>query len=489
MRLMTQHHAILMKRPRIHSSAVLLFWALIELSIPSHPAAAAPPETGFATPLPAASLDAAAFAAWVDGAETVIQPRDAKDREHSPQWVIWTRTTQPGHSGLSFGDSKRPGVRHLRIGFTTAIPVGSVLVKCGGQLSVLKADAAYPGDLGNDSAWQPAQRLKDGQVTGDEVVRRGEFAIWVLPPGTTTRALRFTHTAAPVDKEYAGWLGGAFVLAERVANIAPQALASASSRNEAAGLLNNSTDDNTWKAWDNGKEGAEQVVSPEHPEWITLVWPRAVSVRALNVLWAGFGAVDVQVYTGPATRHPREAADGDWQTVGTFDKIEHQYPRTLGVNWLDFGHVVTTRAVRLRITQAPRRAEGHLQGRTHEGKRVWLGELLALQTLGNADLNTAILSAAPEPTGPPPIPVRFTLKEAGFVTLVIEKPDGLRVRNLVSETPFPAGEHVVPWDGTDDWLRDKDAAAHGIFHIPARFVEPGRYRVRGLVRQAHRSSL
>ena len=36
------------------------------------------------------------------------------------------------------------------------------------------------------------------------------------------------------DKDYAGWLGGALVLADRVANIAPQALASASSRNESA---------------------------------------------------------------------------------------------------------------------------------------------------------------------------------------------------------------------------------------------------------------
>jgi len=449
------------------------------------PLSAADPGAGiFETPLISDNLDRSTFGQWVDGAEKTMRPDDSKSPEHAPTWVAWTRSTHPGHSGIAFGVSKAPGVRHLRIGFHTTIAVGSVIVKGGGQLSVLKAGAAYPGDLANDSMWQPAQRLKDAQVSGDGVAARSEFAVWVLPPGTATRALRFTHTSAPADKEYAGWLGGACVLTERVANVAPQALASASSRNEAAALLNNSGDDNLWKAWDNGKDGGAEVVSPEHAVWITLVWPRAVSVRALNAIWAGFGACEVQTYNGPAERHPREATAGDWQTAGTFDKVEHQYAGTLGLNWLDLGRAIKTRAVRVRITQAAAKAEGHLKGNTREGKRVWLGELMALQTLGSADLATAILPVAKELATPPPIPVRFTLKEPGYVTLVIEKPDGVRVRNLVSETLFPAGENVVPWDGTDDLLRDKDAAAHGIFRIPAQFVQPGSYRVRGLVRKA-----
>ena len=57
------------------------------------------------------------------------------------------------------------GRRHLRIGFKEAIPVGSVMVKGGGQLSVLKANAAYPGDLARESAWQPAVRVKDGEIS------------------------------------------------------------------------------------------------------------------------------------------------------------------------------------------------------------------------------------------------------------------------------------------------------------------------------------
>lgn len=82
----------------------------------------------------------------------------------------------------------------------------------------------------------------------------------------------------------------------------------------------------------------------------------------------------------------------------------------------------------------------------------------------------------------PPIPVSFTLKEPGFVTLVIEDQHSKRLRNLLSETPFPAGENVVYWDGLDDIGRDPNAAAHGVYHIPGKLVAPGTYRVRGLMR-------
>ena len=94
------------------------------------------------------------------------------------------------------------------------------MVRGGGRLSVLKPGAAYPGGLTREEDWLPAERLKDGAVSHDEV-ERDEYALWTLPPGTTTRALRFTHSSQPSDTKYAGWLGGALVLAERLANIAP----------------------------------------------------------------------------------------------------------------------------------------------------------------------------------------------------------------------------------------------------------------------------
>ncbi len=87
-----------------------------------------------------------------------------------------------------------------------------------------------------------------------------------------------------------------------------------------------------------------------------------------------------------------------------------------------------------------------------------------------------------QPAGP--IPITVKLKEPGFVTLVIEDSEGRRVRNLISETPLPAGTNTLYWDGLDDLRRDGNAASHGVYHIPGSLVAPGSYTVRGLRRKA-----
>src|ERR1700730_15966255 len=83
----------------------------------------------------------------------------------------------------------------------------------------------------------------------------------------------------------------------------------------------------------------------------------------------------------------------------------------------------------------------------------------------------------------PPIAVHFHLDRPGFVTLVVEDEHGMRVRNLVSETYFPAGDQVAWWDGLDDLERDTNAAEHAVYDVPGRTVEPGTYTVRGLYRE------
>ena len=168
---------------------------------------------------------------------------------------VWTRDSNPQWDGVTFGDSKTPGIRRLRIGLKNPIAIGSVLVRGGGQLSVLKPNSAYPGNLANDADWLPAERLKQGQVISNEV-GRDEFAVWVLPPGTTTRALRFTHNAELTDNTYAGCLGAAMVLSQRLANVAPAAVASASNNNDKATLLNNEYAEGWGATWDNAPDPA-----------------------------------------------------------------------------------------------------------------------------------------------------------------------------------------------------------------------------------------
>ena len=440
-------------------------------------ASAGPAASAFETPVSVDLLDPAAFTERAGGAETPVAPADG------PRHALWTQTTAPEWDGVSFGDTKQAGARHLRIGFKGPVPVGTVITLGGGRLSVLAPAAAYPGRLGEEADWVPADRLKGGRISRDEAGRQ-DYVTWVLPSGTTTRALRFTHEAAPTDPGYAGWLGGAFVLAARFADVAPQATASAGSRGEAAGLINDGSNNNTWVVWDNGEEGAARAITPAHPGWVILTWPRAQRLRGLDALGAGFGAAEVQAYRGPEGRHPREATEADWAEIRGFDGIDSQYPRTLGVNGMDFGRDVVTRAVRLRITGATKEGHPHLIGKTRGGRRVWLGELQALRPLDDADLSTAALPSGEESAPRPPIPVRFALEEPGYVTLVIEDSGGRRVRNLVSETPFPAGPNVAWWDGLDDLRRDEEAARHGLYQIPSRFVPPGTYRVRGLARRA-----
>src|SRR4051812_33855291 len=157
------------------------------------------------TPLRVEMLDAAAYAEWEGGVEKALS---GKDRADLPAWVIWTMNSETGHSGRKFGDSKKPGTRHLRVGFREPVAVGSVFVRGGGRLSVLKANAAYPGEIQSESAWLPAERvLASGAVSSAEVGPE-EFAVWTLPAGTQTRALRFTHDAAVSETAYAGFLGG-----------------------------------------------------------------------------------------------------------------------------------------------------------------------------------------------------------------------------------------------------------------------------------------
>lgn len=114
--------------------------------------------------------------------------------------------------------------------------------------------------------------------------------------------------------------------------------------------------------------------------------------------------------------------------------------------------------------------------------RLRASTVLALALLASAAPGASLLRAATAEAPPPAgIPVTFTLKEPGLVTLVIDGADGKRVRNLVSETAFPAGENTVVWNGLDDLGRDPEAAKNALFHIPGKLVAPGDYTVRGLV--------
>jgi DNA-binding beta-propeller fold protein YncE len=436
-------------------AAVLAFVALLAL-------ASAGWAAELRTPVQVRDLDAAACAQWVDGRET-----PCTFNEQGPKWVLATQGSIPAHSGVTFGVSDKPGVRHLRIGFTRPLPAGTLLVHGGGRVSVLRPDAPYPGDLNNEAQWLPAARQE----------KSGGLALWLLPPHTVTRALRFTDVSPEDATTHAGRLDGACLLAERLQNLAPQgAMVASVNQHKAARLADGST--GGWgDVWDNGEKGGEAPVSPANAPWVMCAWPAAVTLDGVCVVAAGCGRVEVQQYAGPDNVHPREADETQWKTVGAYP-ADTLYPSTLPANWLVFDTPVTTRALRLRIVGAidEARQHPHVKGKSLDGKRVWLGELMFLHHLGDGvpvTLKAAELQ--------PPIPVTFTLPEAGLVTLVIERA-GVRVRNLISETPFPAGSHTAYWDGLDESGRVNEGY-HGIYQVQGALVAPDAYTVRGLYRK------
>ncbi len=427
------------------------------------------------------NLDVNAYAEWVDGHELVIK---GADKESSPEWVLWTDSTVPGHSGLMFGKSANYGVRHLRIGFKVPIQLGTVLVKGGGQLSAL--NTSYPGNLANNAEWIPAQRLVDGKVSTAETAPN-QIVAWVFPPGTYSRALRFTHKSIASDPKYEGQLSGMIVFSERFENLSPLAYVSAGSNTQNAKKIANEIADG-WHGWENIEKSSKiadiPIISAAHPEWTILVWPKPVNIGGLTAFFAGFNSADVQAYIGKEAINPRDASDSDWEMIGKYENLHNGYPVQLWPNSLEFHKEVTTRAVRIQMTSVTDELHPHLKGNTMAGRRIWLDELMVFSPLGNKPLKDHAYAIPNSESLKPPIPVKFSLKEPSFLTLVLEKTDGQRVRNLISETYFPAGENTVWWDGSDDLGRDTDAASHGLYQIPFRLVKPGEFRVRGLTRSA-----
>jgi len=435
-----------------------------------------------AEPFPAfdaSLLDPAAFAERVGNAAESLVQGDAETAKLGPKAVVWCKQTKPHWKGVKFGEGRETGVRHLRIGFTQSVRLGSVLVGGGGALSVLKAGAAYPGDLADDSQWVPALRLLGGSESNAEVAS-GDYGLWVLPSGTSTRALRFSHTPAAGDRETAGLLAGVWLLPERLGNVAPQALVQSRARDDVSMKLVDESHNRTWQTWENAEEGAPLPMSAENPEIMTLTWSKPVTLSSLCLLWAGFASCEIDAFIGAEDENVREALAASWTHVGSGRDLQTWYPSQLGPNWIGLDREVSTRALRVRITAATK-GVGHYEKKVKDGRRVWLGELMALVPMREARLSSIVLPKSGEE--PPPIPVKFTLPEAGLVTLVIEDKAGHRVRNLVSETPFPAGDNIAWWDGSDDLLRDPEAAKHGVYNIPTRPVVPGDYTVRGLWRK------
>src|SRR5579872_4192316 len=98
--------------------------------------AAPPPKTvvdPFRNPLTPELIDQAATIDWVDGRQTsradFLPPATKVHWKNQVTWFMAVPGGRVSTSGITFGASTHAGPRHLRVGFVSALPVGTVLTR------------------------------------------------------------------------------------------------------------------------------------------------------------------------------------------------------------------------------------------------------------------------------------------------------------------------------------------------------------------------
>jgi sugar lactone lactonase YvrE len=282
--------------------------------------------------------------------------------------------------------------RAFRIAFTRPVTIGTILTTytggrsaqtlftlgAGTSVSYLKAEAAAPGDVTDDAQWI---LLPPGEVK-------------LLPPNTTTRALRFRDRRVQLPWANLEWgaeastMGATLLLAGRY--FTPVTLGTSKSLGRGA-------------------------------QWLGY-WTSAQAVAALVSLHPRGAALRVECLNPDVLLHPSRAPKGSWSKGESFTGA--------------FATPTLLRLTEARATQAVRvTAVGNGQ----------VPPLIPLVDLGTAP-------EAPTLTLPPP-PYKFTygMPQDGFIAInITEKASGRHVRRLVAEVARLQGPITEPWDLKDD---------------------------------------
>ncbi|HZK80564.1 MAG TPA: hypothetical protein VFC46_05835, partial [Humisphaera sp.] len=262
-------------------------------------------------------------------------------------------------------------------------------------------------------------------------------AVATLPPGTTTQALLFTDLA-PI---WGSRLAGLRVMKSRLHNLAPSAVAFADSEYIAfhsgaapSYCLTSHITSGELPAWQNTGTDSKGLmhrppVSDYAPSWVMTTWRQPQTVSAI---WMAdnFTDFDVASYVGPDSLSPRAGTEMDWKTIRDVRKVRG-YGRMV-----EFPHPVTTRGIRINILG------------TVDGPIARMVGLHVLTDLKDQPIPVAKNSG--DRATPPPISIPYAFDFDGLSTMVINGPDGHRVRNLFAREKTAKGPHVVGWDLKDE---------------------------------------
>ncbi len=321
--------------------------------------------------------------------------------------------------------------RHV-IAFSAPQAIGTVFASAANQIEVLKPGAAWPPDGADDSAWEPLAL----------VGRAGDQRMAVAKtPGVETRALRISRNA----NVWAG-LGFVKISATRLDNLAARGFGHAEGEytlRPDMGPPHTYTMANMLKGmdrWQNtgpdkNRDGVipRPPISDINPAWFILSWPEEQTVTGLMI--AGNGTqLRFSEYRGPEGVHPLAGVDSEWKKIRDF---------TQDGSFVFFKEPVTARAIKV---EALRVNPIGIPDKGNTDRIAQVSGLFALADLADGALPEAVAVEAMEP----PVTISVPVAEDGTVSVVVDSPDGHRVRNLDARQPAEAGTADIAWDLNDE---------------------------------------
>lgn len=269
--------------------------------------------------------------------------------------ILRLNGTPPGCNGLTYLETIKDSSdrKHIVVALERETPIGSFSFPLPETkrlrllISVLKPSAVYPPNPNDESQWT---RIYQGSGKGWMVVP--------APEETLTRAVRLSFDfgldefdeALLGDKNTKGkaaWsaqLEGMKILRRRFENLYPTCKVTVNS-----GTV---TPEGEWDA------GRNEALSPENPGLFMMEWGAAQPIRGLAIKEIDGRFTDIEAWTG--TGAPNLNATDGWEKLATYEqKLRYYYQPDQDHNsgarymdgYVDFGREVTTRALRLRVTE------------------------------------------------------------------------------------------------------------------------------------------
>jgi len=234
--------------------------------------------------------------------------------------------------------------------FKRPLPIGSVVFPHPGgalEIGILKADAAYPPDPGSDAAWQP---LALAPV-------KGQWSVATVAEQALVRAVRVKFSRGPETPagEWYARMEGIRFLRCRFANASESAKVTVSSGAVAP--------DGSWDAQ------RTQSLGRDAPGIYMMTWDKPQALSGLAIKEVDGEVTEIDVWQGPVPpggvkmdgpAHEKLSAETGWRNVTAYTQRRRSaYTPAWEMNkyalYLDdmaeFGEVVTTPAVRMRVVQ------------------------------------------------------------------------------------------------------------------------------------------